>query len=251
MNSSLTGIENSSRKIEGPRFDLQCVRQQLDELLVSQVVAEENVVAEGSRARDLGRRDTQMIDFAPESSTISSILSGATRPLLHPRPVGSRGPDMADDKIKNVFVSHVHEDDEGLGKLNDLLKKKGMIIRDGSISSGKPNEAESPDYIKSEILAPRINWAGTFITYITPKTKDSEWVDWEIEYAEKQGKRIVGIWAHGHNECEAPEALKKYADTVVPWNTDKIIAAIEGKSSDWEDPDGKPVPERLIARANC
>jgi hypothetical protein len=158
---------------------------------------------------------------------------------------------MADDNIRNVFVSHVHEDDEGLGKLKDLLAAKGMTIRDGSINSDKPNEAKSPDYIKNEILAPRIKWAGTFITYITPHTKDSDWVDWEIEYAEKQGKRIVGIWAHGHNECEVPEALKKYADTVVPWNADKITAAIEGKSSDWENPDGVPLPVRPIARANC
>ena len=39
------------------------------------------------------------------------------------------------------------------------------------------------------ILAPQIDWAGTFIVYITPKTKGSAWVDWEIEYAAKQGKR--------------------------------------------------------------
>src|SRR5271169_1630659 len=90
-------------------------------------------------------------------------------------------------------MSHVHEDDDGLGKTKEILANNGMTIRDGSINSGKPNEAKSPDYIKSEILAPRIKWAGTFITYITQQTKDSEWVDWEIEYAEKQGKRIVGI----------------------------------------------------------
>lgn len=125
----------------------------------------------------------------------------------------------------------------------------------------KPNEAKSPDYIKSQILASRINksqilasrikWAGTFMVYITPKTKDSEWVDWEIEYAEKLGKRIVGVWAHGHKECEVPEALKKYADAVVPWNAEKIMAAIDGKLTKWENPDGQPLPARRIARANC
>ena len=158
---------------------------------------------------------------------------------------------MAKSAVLNVFISHVHEDDEGLSKLRDLLAKKGMNIRDGSINSSRSNEAKSPEYIKSGILAPRINWAGTFITYITPHTKDSKWVDWEIEYAEKQGKRIVGIWAHGHNECEVPDALKKYADTVVPWNTNKIIDAIDGKLSDWEDPDGIPIPPRPIARYGC
>ncbi|WP_029083759.1 TIR domain-containing protein [Bradyrhizobium sp. th.b2] len=158
---------------------------------------------------------------------------------------------MAENSIKNVFISHVHEDDHGLGKTKDLLAKNGMTIRDGSINSEKPNKANADEYIKSEILAPRIKWAGTFITYITPHTKDSEWVNWEIEYAEKQGKRIVGIWGHGHKDCEVPEALKKYADAVVPWNAEKIMDAIDGKLTDWQDPEGKPLPVRPIARANC
>ena len=50
---------------------------------------------------------------------------------------------MADD-TKNVFVSHVHEDDAGLGKLKDLLKANGMTIRDYSISSDNPNNAKCP-----------------------------------------------------------------------------------------------------------
>jgi hypothetical protein len=158
---------------------------------------------------------------------------------------------MSSDNIKNVFISHVHEDDEGLRWLRELLDKNGMTIRDGSINADKPNDAKSPDYISSGILAPRINWAGTFITYITPHTKESKWVDWEIEYAEQKGKRIIGIWAHGHNECEVPEALEKYADAVVAWNANKIIDAIEGRLSDWERPDGSLTVPRPIARFSC
>ena len=58
---------------------------------------------------------------------------------------------MAEKIVTNVFISHVHEDDEGLGKLKELLKSKDMHIRDASIHKGKENEAKSPDYIKSEI----------------------------------------------------------------------------------------------------
>src|SRR5262245_41051793 len=119
------------------------------------------------------------------------------------------------EDTKNVFISHVHEDDDGLTKLKDLLSTKGMTIRDASIHKGKENDANAPAYIKSEILAPQINWAGVFIVYVTPATKDSIWVDWEINYAEKLGKRIIGVWGHGDNNCEMPEALEKYADAVV------------------------------------
>ena len=94
---------------------------------------------------------------------------------------------------KNVFISHVHKDDHGLQKLKDLLAPKGMDIRDSSIHTGKFNNAKDEHYIKTQILAPAINWAGTFICYVSPQTKNSEYVNWEIEYAAKQGKRIVGV----------------------------------------------------------
>ncbi|MEI8153277.1 MAG: TIR domain-containing protein [Hyphomicrobiales bacterium] len=154
-------------------------------------------------------------------------------------------------QTKNVFISHVHEDDAGLQKLKDLLSSKGVAIRDASIHAGKENSANSPDYIKSQILAPQINWAGTFVVYITPKTKNSDWVNWEIEYAEKLGKRIVGVWAHGENECDIPDALDKYADAVVGWNGDKIIDAINGDIDEWDNPDGMERSPRPISRYSC
>lgn len=155
------------------------------------------------------------------------------------------------DETKNVFISHVHEDDAGLGKLKALLAQYGLAIRDASINSDKPNNATSPDYIKSQILAPQIQWAGTFLVYISPQTKNSEWVNWEIEYAHKLGKRIVGIWAYGANECDLPDALKDYADAVVGWRGEHIIDAINGTIDDWEYPDGTPCMPRPIPRYSC
>ncbi|MGB3845886.1 MAG: TIR domain-containing protein [Sphingopyxis sp.] len=154
-------------------------------------------------------------------------------------------------QIKNVFISHIHEDDAGLGKIKGLLGKNGMAIRDSSINSSNPNNAKSEDYIKSQILAPQINWAGTLLVYVSPDTKNSSWVNWEIEYAHKLGKRIVGVWEHGVKDCELPDALNNYADAVVGWNGSSIIDAIEGKSDVWEKPDGGPCDVRPITRHPC
>jgi hypothetical protein len=157
---------------------------------------------------------------------------------------------MGDD-IKNVFISHVHEDDAGLADLKNLIGKGGLIIRDSSINSSNPNDAKHPDYIKSQILAPQIRWASTLLVYITPKTKDSEWVNWEIEYAEKQGKRIVGVYAHGANECDVPEALEKYADDVRGWNSEGVVQAILGETNEWHAPTGELRDPRPITRYGC
>ena len=81
------------------------------------------------------------------------------------------------NNTKNVFVSHVHEDDAGLPDLMSLLARHGMEARNYSITSDKENNAKSPEYIMREILAPRINACSALVVYITPDTKDSEWVN--------------------------------------------------------------------------
>ena len=126
---------------------------------------------------------------------------------------------MADD-TKNVFISHIHEDDAGLGKLKNLLNANGMTIRDYSISSDNPNNAHSEDYIKSQILVPRIQQCSTVVVYVSSETKDSDYVNWEIEYGHKAGKRI-------------------------------IIDAIKGDINEWQNPDGSPSTPRQIKRYSC
>ena len=155
------------------------------------------------------------------------------------------------DEMKNIFISHIHEDDEGLGKLKSLLKDNGMTTRDYSINADNPNNAHSEEYIKAQILAPRIRQSSTLVVYISPETKDSKYVNWEIEYAQKQEKRIVGVWARGENGCEVPEALQDYNDAIVGWTGNLIIDAINGKITGWENPDGTPRPPRKIARHDC
>ena len=155
------------------------------------------------------------------------------------------------DEMKNIFISHIHEDDEGLGKLKSLLKDNGMTTRDYSINADNPNNAHSEEYIKAQILGPRIRQSSTLVVYISPETKDSKYVNWEIEYAQKQEKRIVGVWAHGENGCEVPEALQDYNDAIVGWTGNLIIDAINGKITGWKNPDSTPRPPRKIARHNC
>lgn len=155
------------------------------------------------------------------------------------------------DQQKNIFISHIHEDDEGLGKLKDLAQKHGLTARDYSINADKTNKAKSEDYIKSQILAPKIDACSALVVYISPGTKDSTYVDWEIEYAAKSGKRIIGIWEYGQGGCEIPKGLDDCADAIVGWNGGRIVDAILGDFDGYETPDGQPASRRDIARHPC
>jgi hypothetical protein len=157
---------------------------------------------------------------------------------------------MADD-VRNVFISHIHEDDHRLQPLKDLLQKAGCAVRDASIDSTSPNNATDPAYIKSSILAPGIKWAGALIVLISPGTHESDWVNWEIEYAEQQGKRIIGVWDHGAADCDVPEKLDQFADAVVGWQADRILDALDGKLNNWTTASGDVRAPRSITRHAC
>lgn len=152
--------------------------------------------------------------------------------------------------IKNIFISHVHEDDELLPQLKDLIGRAGMEVRDGSISSDKPNDAKSEEYIKQKILKPRIDWASTLVVLITHDTADSWWVNWEIEQAIQQGKNVVGVFAQGATDADVPAALGKCGDAaVVGWQGDRVVSAINGELNDWDDPaTGQPRSREWAAK---
>ncbi len=151
---------------------------------------------------------------------------------------------------KNVFISHVHEDDQRLPALKELLAKHGLEMRDSSITSEKPNQANNEKYIKYNILAPRIDWAGVMVVLVTPNTRESEWVSWEIEYAKKTDTRIVGVLDWGESDADLPEALKDYADAIVTWQGEKVVDAINGENIFCKS-DGTPRDLADLPRHNC
>ncbi|MFC0668680.1 TIR domain-containing protein [Azotobacter chroococcum] len=162
---------------------------------------------------------------------------------------------MSMGDTKNIFISHVHKDDDMLPKLKSLISKAGMTVRDGSINSDKPNNAKNPDYIKAKYLKPRIDWASTLVVFITQNTAQSDWVNWEIQYAIEQGKHVVGVFAQGATDADLPDALRTHGDAaVVGWQSARVVDAINGKINSFDDPaTGSPrsVPDYTIKRYNC
>lgn len=151
-------------------------------------------------------------------------------------------------EIKNVFVSHYHEDEDSIKKFKDMLSDD-YCIKNYSVTSDKYNNATSEDYIKN-MLRPLINQASTFICLIGPNTHDSKWVNWEIEQALKQGKRIIGVYLWGAKDSDIPPALEDAADAMVGWNHDTILDAINGNNI-FTNADGSVRPNVGCSRVTC
>lgn len=151
-------------------------------------------------------------------------------------------------ELINVFVSHFHEDEEHISKMKVLLGDD-YSIRNYSVTSDKYNNAKSEDYIKS-MLRPLINQASVLICLIGPNTHDSKWVNWEIEQALKQGKRIIGVYTWGAKDSDIPPALEDSADAMVGWNHDTILDAINGDNI-FTNADGSARPFVGGTRVTC
>jgi hypothetical protein len=144
---------------------------------------------------------------------------------------------------KHLFISHHHKDDAEVNNLTSLLSKRGYDIRNSSIRAKPANQRRldqglvKPETIR-RLLRMKISWAGTVVVLIGKDTHSRPWVNWEVEQANKQGKRIVGVYVQGGKEADKPAALEKYASAIVGWNSDSIIAAIDGTENHFQNPDG-------------
>lgn len=149
---------------------------------------------------------------------------------------------------KNIFISHYGGDEKYVEQFKNKIGNN-VKVRDGSIVETEPNNATNEQYIKYKILAPQIDWAGTVIVLIGSQTKYRDYVNWEIEWAIKHDKRIVGVYLPGSKENDIPENLKKYGDALVTWDAKKITSAVAG-NNEWETPAGEQRPITAI-RGTC
>ncbi|MEG4065438.1 TIR domain-containing protein [Microcoleus sp. SVA1_A1] len=151
----------------------------------------------------------------------------------------------SESKRRHIFISHHHADDAEVDKLTSLLSRSGHDIRNSSIRAKPANQRRLEQGLVSDetiqrLLRMKISWAGTVVVLIGKETHSRPWVTWEIEQANKQGKRIVGVYVRGGTEIDKPAALEKYASSIVSWNSKSIIAAIDGTENPFQNPDGSP-----------
>ena len=144
---------------------------------------------------------------------------------------------------RHIFISHHHADDAEVNKLISLLTRSNHDIRNSSIRAKPANQRRLDHGLVSDetikrLLHMKISWAGTVVVLIGKDTHLRPWVNWEIEQANIQGKRIVGVYVRGGTEADIPDSLEKYASTIVGWDTECIVAAIDGTKNLFQDPAG-------------
>lgn len=164
---------------------------------------------------------------------------------------------MSNGDRRHVFISHHHADDGEVTKLTGLLKRSDIDIRNSSIRAKPANQERLDKGLVSDktierILRMKISWASTVVVLIGQRTASRPWVNWEIEQANRQGKRIVGIYARGSTEADVPPSFQEYGSALVGWNTESIISAIDGGQNVFQKPDGTDrAPFARVTNIEC
>lgn len=123
----------------------------------------------------------------------------------------------AQEGKKNVFISFDYED---VGEVN-LLRGQAMNpnsdieFRDYSVREAY--NSERAVYIKQK-LAERINQTSTTVVYISEHTRNSEWVQWEVEKSLQLGKRVIAMHKGDRPPAALPSWVGENGIKVVPWS---------------------------------
>lgn len=159
------------------------------------------------------------------------------------------------NKTKNVFISHYGKEDEKVQRLKQRFAEKGYNIRNYSVDSTKHTRKKRPsDEVIRRFLRRQISWSSSLICMIGPKTHTRKWVNYEIEAAHRQGKKIVGIYTHGSSDSvQLPNAFKKYGGSIIGWNSlDKLMDIMNDKKFPVEKPGGgEQYPTFSVSDSKC
>ena len=123
-----------------------------------------------------------------------------------------------------IFISHAWSYNAEYYRLvNRLDKAPNFLYANYSVPEHDPVDANNNSKLKEQLrrqirpVEVVIILGGMYVAY-------SDWIQFEIDFAESLGKPILGIRPWGAERM--PQAVQDAADEIVGWNTPTIVRAI-------------------------
>jgi hypothetical protein len=129
----------------------------------------------------------------------------------------------------NVYISFDSDDLNDVNMLRGQAKNQNSDIEFNDWSLKEPFDSKKSDYIKRGIRE-RIRQCSVTVVYVSDKTADSKWVDWEIRESIAMGKGVVAMYKGDAPPARLPKAVTNNTVPVVPWNQRELAKAIKKQS---------------------
>lgn len=121
-----------------------------------------------------------------------------------------------------VFISHAWAYNESYYRLVEYLNA-APNFRWENLSVPKHDPIETAEQLTYRLNA-QMRPANVFLILGGMYVSHSEWIQYEINFARRIGRPIIGIRPWGSERI--PDAVQRGADEIVGWNTDSIVSAI-------------------------
>lgn len=121
-----------------------------------------------------------------------------------------------------LFISHAWNHNAEYYRLEQMLDSAPLFQWE-NLSVPQHDPILDADRLQQE-LRNQMRPAHAFLILAGMYVAHSDWIDFEIAFARRIGRPIIGIAPHGQERL--PAAVQKYADEIVGWNTNSIVGAI-------------------------
>ncbi len=123
-----------------------------------------------------------------------------------------------------VFISHAWSHNDEYYRLERMLREApNFEWRNCSVPKHNPVDGSLEDSLKKQIRP-----ASILLVLAGMYAAHSDWIEFEIDFAGRIGKPVVGIEPWGSERI--PTAVQNVAKEMVGWNSSSIVAAIRKHS---------------------
>ena len=139
---------------------------------------------------------------------------------------GTSNPKADRSEKYNVFISFYVDDLVEVDLLCDQIKNENSNIVFDARYLKLPFNQKKSDPLKQDIIE-QIRQSSITVVYVSDKTANSEWVDWEIRESLAMGKDVLAMHNGDTPPKHLPEAINENGIEVLSWNPQHINEAIQ------------------------
>lgn len=122
----------------------------------------------------------------------------------------------------SVFICHDWEYSDAYYRVCNFLDAAPNFLWE-NLSVPEHEPLDTNDMLEKN-LRDQIRPADVLLVLAGMYTARSTWMDWEMAFARRIGKPIIGVKPWGN--VQLPVVVQRNADEIVGWNTDTIVSAI-------------------------
>lgn len=122
----------------------------------------------------------------------------------------------------SVFICHDWEYSEDYYRICEFLNDVPNFLWN-NLSVPEHDPLDTNEMLQKN-LRDQIRPADVMLVLAGMYSARSGWMDWEMEFARRIGKSIIGVKPWGN--VQLPVLVQQNADEIVGWNTGSIVSAI-------------------------